>query len=297
MAKKKLITHNGKFHTDDVFACATLCILLEKDGDKYEVIRTRDEEVIKAGDYVFDVGGVYDKDINRFDHHQIGGAGKRKNNIEYASFGLVWEKYGGVLCESDQVAEYLDDRIVASVDAQDNGQDLFKINYDGILPYSIWNVIKSYLPTWKEDENETDKFFLEAVEFAKKLLSREIVKARHKMEAEALVEDAYKNATDKRLIILDQYYPWHDALAKYPEPLFVVAPRIGNKWDLYTVSKSSASFEAKKDLPLSWAGLTGEALAKVTGVEDAVFCHRARFLAVAGSKGGILKMAEIALNS
>jgi len=36
-------------------------------------------------------------------------------------------------------------------------------------------------------------------------------------------------------------------------------------------------------------------LAKVTGVPDATFCHNGRFLAVAKSKEGALKLAEIAL--
>ena len=57
---KKLITHNGSFHADDLFACAVLFLLLEKRGEKFEIIRTRDENILKNGDYVFDVGGIYD---------------------------------------------------------------------------------------------------------------------------------------------------------------------------------------------------------------------------------------------
>ena len=44
MQKKKLITHNGSFHTDDVFAVATLLIYLKNDA---EVVRTRNPEIIK----------------------------------------------------------------------------------------------------------------------------------------------------------------------------------------------------------------------------------------------------------
>ena len=105
---KKLITHNGSFHADDIFACATLSLMLEKAGEKFEVIRTRDEEIIKTGDYVFDVGGIYDENLNRFDHHQIGGAGKRQGGIEYSSFGLVWKKFGEEICGSKEVALTID---------------------------------------------------------------------------------------------------------------------------------------------------------------------------------------------
>lgn len=36
---------------------------------------------------VVDIGGVYDLETNHFDHHQIGGAGKRENGIPYAAIG------------------------------------------------------------------------------------------------------------------------------------------------------------------------------------------------------------------
>ena len=71
---KKLITHNGTFHADDVFACVTLSLMLEKNGEKFKIIRTRDEKIIKGGDYVFDIGGVYDEKTNRY---------KPKNNTYF----------------------------------------------------------------------------------------------------------------------------------------------------------------------------------------------------------------------
>src|SRR3990167_1327152 len=91
---KKLITHDGSFHSDDVFAAAALSLYLKKKGEAFKIIRGRDERIIKNGDYVFDLGGIYDEKSNRFDHHQIGGAGKRENGLEYSSFGLVWKKFG-----------------------------------------------------------------------------------------------------------------------------------------------------------------------------------------------------------
>ena len=73
--KKKLIelvTHDGSFHTDDIFACATLSILLENKKEKFKIIRTRNQKIIDSGDYVFDVGVIYNEKLNKFDHHQIG---------------------------------------------------------------------------------------------------------------------------------------------------------------------------------------------------------------------------------
>ena len=68
-AKKKVITHSGNFHTDEVFACAVLSLLY--DG-AIEIVRTRDPEVWVTGDYVVDVGNEYDPARGRFDHHQEG---------------------------------------------------------------------------------------------------------------------------------------------------------------------------------------------------------------------------------
>ena len=85
-------------------------IHFKKNNIKYSLERTRDEERITKADYVFDVGGIYDPSINRFDHHQPGGAGKRENDIPYAAFGLVWKTYGPILCENNE--EIINDLII-----------------------------------------------------------------------------------------------------------------------------------------------------------------------------------------
>src|SRR5690606_7569866 len=96
--KKTIVTHNGSFHADDIFACATLTLHLEQQGKGYKIIRTRDESRIDSADFVVDVGGIYDEKTNRFDHHQPGGAGSRDNGVPYAAFGLVWKHYGHLVC-------------------------------------------------------------------------------------------------------------------------------------------------------------------------------------------------------
>jgi uncharacterized UPF0160 family protein len=49
------------------------------------------------------------------------------------------------------------------------------------------------------------------------------------------------------------------------------------------------------NLPLEWAGKSGDELIQITGVTDAIFCHRERFIAVAESKEGAVKLAHLAL--
>ena len=295
---KKLITHNGSFHADDIFACATLSLMLEKAGEKFEVIRTRDEEIIKTGDYVFDVGGIYDENLNRFDHHQIGGAGKRQGGIEYSSFGLVWKKFGEKIAGSKEAALLIDKKITEPIDAGDNGIDLVEFINEA-KPYFIQTLFRSFRPSWKNANDETlFSGFMQSVEIAKSLLGREIALIQDGIEAEGKIEDCYKNSEDKRIIILDRKYPWEEQLYKYEEPVFVIFPRLNDGlWSSEGVFADFPSFERRKKFPQAWAGLRNEELQKVTGVPEAVFCHRGLFLAVAKSKEGAIKLAQIALES
>ena len=294
---KKLITHNRSFHTDDVFAAAALSILLERQGETFEIVRTRDEALMKNADYVFDVGGIYDEAANRFDHHQPGGAGVGENGIEYSSFGLVWKKFGAELCGSQKVADIVAKRLVAPIDAHDNGVDLVK-NLTDVSQYIVQNVFFAMHPTWREKDITNDQMFFESVEIGKKILLREIAQSKDFVLAEDLVLEIYKNTEDKKIIVWDTHYPCEDVFGRFPEPLFFIYPKSAdNTWAVKAVRNDIKSFKNRKDLPASWAGLRDEELQKITGVPDAVFCHRALFVAVAKSKEGAIKLAQIAVES
>lgn len=289
----KIVTHNDRFHADDVCAMATLRILL---GDTItEVLRTRDQDTIKNADIVFDVGHIYDPDTNRFDHHQSEGAGKRENGIPYASFGLVWKKYGKEICNSQEVADLIEKKLVQVIDAHDNGFIISDYKYPNIREYTISTICGIFGATWKEEDNY-DKAFFEVVELVEKILRREIKIAQDKIEAIPFVERAYQDAEDKRIIILDGYYPWNDVLNKYKDVLFVVSPsKDGKQWRAESVQEEG--FINRKGFPPAWAGLRGADLEKVTGIPGSLFCHRAVFLAVGNTKEVAIKLAKIALES
>ena len=297
--KVTIVTHDAGFHTDDIFAVATLSLILEKEGKEFTVTRSRDKNIVASGDYVVDVGGEYNKDRNRFDHHQEGKAGERGNGIPYASFGLVWEKFGEVLCGNLETAKKIDQRLVQPIDALDNGVKILKNEIKDVYPFDIGSIDFMFYPTWKEEDVNIDDRFLDRVTFAKSLLSRMIVFIGDEIEAEKFVIDAYNNADDKRLIVVvSNKYPWNEVLIKFSEPLFAVYKNPGeDTWSFKGLRNDYTSFVYRKFLPISWAGKTGEELEKTTGVKGAVFCHNARFMAVAKTKEAILKMAEIALNS
>jgi len=223
----------------------------------------------------------------------------RKNGMPYSSFGLVWKKYGAELAGSKAVANIIDERLVQPVDMSDNGVETYKPIADNIHPFRLGDMIRSFNVTWQETSRDQDKAFKEAVILAKKILRREIKQEQAQVDAQDKVKKIYKETKDKRLIILDGYLPYESALSKYNEPLFVVLPDMqnGGYWKVKTVRSDFHSFKNRKDLPASWAGKQDKEFAEITGVPDATFCHNKRFIAVAKSREGAIKLAELAIKA
>jgi uncharacterized UPF0160 family protein len=298
--KIRIITHDGSYHADDVFACATLLIYLKKKGKNVQVIRTREKTVIESGDYVFDLGGIHNPAKNRFDHHQLGGAGKRKNGIPYAAFGLVWKKFGHEVSGDRKVAEMIDKHLVEPIDGPDNGFDYFKPTLKDSFPYKIQEVFAAFAPSWKENIS-TDVPFLKCVSLAIQILEREIKKNKDVIEAERIMREAYQRARDKRIVVLDIPFPRFDVvniLDKHKKTIYAVYPtRDKNDWRIVGLAKTRGSHRVRKPFPKSWGGMADRALQKITGVKDAKNFHRMLFLGSAFSKEGAVKLAQLALRA
>lgn len=287
MTDKTIVTHDGNFHADDVFSIAALKSIFPN----FNLIRTRDLAVIAKADIVIDVGGEYNADTGRFDHHQRGGAGARENGIPYSSFGLIWQKYGLALCQNnEEVANAVDDGLVSIIDAIDCG------HVEGVAQgISLSQTISMFNPTWQED-GDFDACFNEAVDFASRILARFIASADGGISAKVIVAKAIENAADPRVIVLEKYTPWKRTVhALSTEALYMVYPSQSGQWRIQTVPVEPGSFEDRKSLPQPWAGLSGKALQAVTGIDDAMFCHNGLFIAGAETFANTMKMAAIAL--
>ena len=284
-----IATHNGNFHADDVFSIAALKHIFPS----FELIRTRDSVLIEKADIVIDVGGEYDPDKGRFDHHQRGGAGERENGIPYSSFGLIWKKYGLAICKENQdVANAVDSDLVSVIDAIDCGH--VEGIYNGI---SLSQTISMFNPTWQEDTH-FDTCFDEAVDFASHILTRFIASANGGISAKEIVASAIENAEDPRVIVLEKYIPWKRTVhALSDQALYMVYPSPSGQWRIQTVPIEPGSFEDRKPLPRQWAGLSDKALQEVTKIDDAMFCHNGLFIAGAQSFESTMKMASIALQN
>tara|TARA_R110001583_G_scaffold41891_1_gene133127 strand:- start:21817 stop:22683 length:867 start_codon:yes stop_codon:yes gene_type:complete len=282
-----IATHNGNFHADDVFSIAALKTIFPS----FKLVRTRDLAVIGKADIVIDVGGEYDAEAGRFDHHQRGGAGGRENGIPYSSFGLIWQKYGLQICQgSQEIANAVDAGLVSTIDAIDCG------HVEGVSQgISLSQTISMFNPTWQEDSH-FDTCFDEAVAFASRVLTRFIASANGGISAKAIVAKAINDAEDPRVIVLEKYTPWKRTVhALSEEALYVVYPSQTGQWRIQTVPVEPGSFEDRKSLPKPWAGLSDKALQEVTGIDDAMFCHNGLFIAGAESFESTMKMASIAL--
>jgi uncharacterized UPF0160 family protein len=285
-----IVTHSGSFHPDDVFAVATLRLALKE--VEVNVIRTRDESVIAVGEWVVDVGGVHDPATQRFDHHQPG-APVRENGIPYAAFGLVWQHVGAELCGSTDVADKIEEQLVQPIDAGDNGINLYTLNDQGIKPFELYQVVHSFTPPWGSGGSKDDAF-MEAVAWAEEFLARYIDQHRAYHAMERLVQETYEQSQDKRVLVFEVPIS-AVAAVQFPEVQVVVCPDdpdTSSNWKVTTVRQGFDSFEARVLFPESWAGLRAEELAAASGISEAVFCHKGRFLFVAGSKDAALQAAE-----
>ncbi|MFA6445920.1 MAG: MYG1 family protein [Candidatus Paceibacterota bacterium] len=292
--RKIIVTHDGRFHADEVFAIALLKMIPEFKNTK--LIRSRDQKIIEKADIVLDVGGVYDPLKYRFDHHQTGGAGKHENGIPYSSFGLIWKEFGIKVCESDEVLKGVTEKLVQQIDAMDCGFSITTPIISGVSEFVLDDMADAFNPSWKEDECNRDEAFREVLGIASRILEREIKKAKDKAEAGHIVEKAYIEATDKRIIIFPRHYPFQDVLMKYQEPMFAIYPHtVANTWAVRTISAEKGTFKNRKDLPKAWAGKRDLELAQISGIADAKFCHNTLYIGTACSKEGAVKMAELAL--
>ncbi|KAL6823792.1 metal-dependent protein hydrolase [Trichoderma camerunense] len=125
-------THNGHFHADEALAVHMLRMLPSYRDSA--LVRTRDPKTLETCHTVVDVGGEYDAERNRYDHHQRGFTttfpGK---NTKLSSAGLVYMHFGRQLIAQklkveDEAAPDVDllynkiyENFIEAVDAHDNG--------------------------------------------------------------------------------------------------------------------------------------------------------------------------------
>jgi len=290
---KTLGTHNGKFHADDVMATAILSLLL----GKIKVTRTRDEDILKKLDFVYDIS------LGEFDHHQLNKE-IRENDIPYAACGLVWREFGHRVIQKFNskfdkddiisIFDYVDKNLVQGIDAIDNGIDI----KSEIKVTSISDIIQSFNPTWDSSDSK-DEAFEEAVGYATEVIKRIISRQVAVINARIIVNEAFQNRNINEIMVLKKGCPWLQQLLKIDinsEVLFVISPDDNNSdYKILTVKKTADTFEARKDILESIRGKSSEEINSIIKIDDAIFCHKAGFIASAKSIESALKIAKLSI--
>lgn len=291
----KVVTHSGTFHADDVFASVVLRAAL----GSVDLVRTRDTDVIASADVVFDVGGVYDADARRYDHH-MRDLPRREDGTPYSSVGLIWRDYGRKALEAfvpgieadavEMVWRDIDAGIILSIDQADNGVASTSPGHMSLL-------IEAFNPTWDFPQSFDDAF-AEAADFARGILVRSCRQAHAEAQAMAFVMAAARKAKDPRVIVLDRKLPWEKAVFEggLENLLFVIYPNEdATSWYCRTVPPEPNSFGQRLSLPETWRGLQEEDFSEAARIPDGVFCHPSGFICGARSQASTLRLAEQAI--
>jgi uncharacterized UPF0160 family protein len=284
-----VITHSGNFHPDDVLAVATVQLYLGKEHIK--IIRTRDEDEILKGDWVIDVGGVFEPDNKRFDHHQ-NGAPNHDNGIPYSAFGMVWDYLGKEVAGSEFIAELIKDKLVLPIDAGDNAIKVCEVGETGLIPFEFYDVIDAFKPVWGSGENY-DSAFAEAVEFASFLITRLVNQYTANIDKHNFIESVYDKTEDKRMLVFDTMVNRED-LIPYEDVIVGVSPSSSvecERWVAAPIPLEGHDFENRGLFPAAWAGLSDGELESVSGIEGAVFCHKHGYMFIAKTKAAAIAAA------
>lgn len=287
---KTIITHDGVFHADEVFATALIKLVAKSSNNQIEVIRTRNPKILQEH-LTLETSITIDVGNSEFDHHQelkyntING-----ERIPMSSFGLVHKKFlelGLISFDKDLQS------LVIEIDKADNG----------IAPSTISTLIRTFTPNWN-DKSDTamDDAFYRAVDFAKVILENMFEKTKSNFFAEEIIKDEIQNLktanektnnTKRNYLILETFIPFQETIIKYNETVededkikFVINKN-KNKYNLHTIKKALGSFENHVDL-------ISLDMAKELGI-SVDFIHNNKFFAVADSVEALEELIAISV--
>jgi uncharacterized UPF0160 family protein len=277
----KIVTHSGPFHADDVFAVA---FILRYCTDDYEVVRTRDQSVIDSADIVVDVGGVYDPQTLRFDHHQNDYEGSK------SSVGMVLD----YLETSGQIHPFVANELRSSLvdeldDADTNGTH-------SAMSLLIW----SMNPQWDDaNPSDFDKKFAQSTLMADLVIERFERAANAKLKASETLDLISRG----EIVESESYLPdMAFEVAKRSETAkFVIWPSSETQWMVQCVPPTDDRTSQRLPFPEAVAGLRGEELEAIVGdlgsdVNPASpFVHKGGFIGGAATREGAHALAQFAL--
>lgn len=238
-------THNGHFHADEALAVHMLRTLPAYSNSP--LVRTRDPKILETCHTVVDVGGEYDADRNRYDHHQRGfNVTFPGRETKLSSAGLVFLHFGKQILaqkldkpEDAPEVQLLHDKIyqnfIEALDAHDNGISVYDpkaIEAAGLEKrfsdggFSLGAIVGRLNPNWndpkpsdpEEAQRAEDARFLAASQRIGEEFDRDVAYYTGSwLPARAVVQEAFSKRQqydpEGRILVFEgSSVPWKDHL-------------------------------------------------------------------------------------
>uniref|UniRef100_A0A8C9DRL5 MYG1 exonuclease n=1 Tax=Prolemur simus TaxID=1328070 RepID=A0A8C9DRL5_PROSS len=274
MAPLRIGTHNGTFHCDEALACALLRLLPEyRDA---EIVRTRDPEKLASCDIVVDVGGEYDPQRHRYDHHQR----SFTETMSSLSPGKPWQTK---LSSAGLIYLHFGHKLLAQLLGTSEEDSMVGTLYDKAG-------FKRAMDLVKEE-------FLQRLDF----YQHSWLPARALVE-EALAQRFQVDPSGEIVELAKGGCPWKEHLYHLESGLsspvtitFVIYTDQAGQWRVQCVPKEPHSLQSRLPLPEPWRGLRDKALDQVSGIPGCIFVHASGFIGGHHTREGALNMARATL--
>lgn len=239
------VTHDKKFHADDVFTGALLKIALGEDN--VEIRRTRDAADVLSADIIFDMGMKYDG-FKYFDHHQDDARLYMYDSYDspkHCAFTLIAK----AIFNDDDLYERFMNTLGIGIAIRDNSQTELLGKYSSL---GTW--VKYFNSTFYEDCDDDFNYEI-AINIAKTLITR-VIKNIEAWQMTNRELQSVANVSDK-ILILDKYIPFEDYISEnYPDILMAIYPSVDrNEWFLSSIPKHKGDYNTYKIyFPVKWRG-------------------------------------------
>ena len=226
---KTIQTHNGKFHADEVGAVALLSSYFNNKDIKIHILRSRNIDSFETSDILVDVGGIYNPETHRYDHHQedCNETFIDTSLTPLSSVGMIWKHFGKEILEMfinsldlsaneediDALHTEIYFKVIREIDAHDNGimsVEGGKRNFWENLHLS--QVISSMNSIDTSDDNEQIINFLKGMELFNQIFeikTIEIIRKYYTFSNSCeMLNQVISKFTDENYLIVDQDIPF-----------------------------------------------------------------------------------------
>ncbi len=262
----KVITHDGIFHSDELFSIA---LLMQFGGkEQVQIVRSRDAEFLTlyhdfSDVYIIDIGNDYNPELGNFDHHQDDDYVSDK-----ASIRLVYDYLMHLGKIEHELGLHLWDNLLMLINRWDLGLEQESANY---YHRPLPSLVSSYNRATEDTATEFRQFE-KALRFASECIENEIASYYQMKEAKrGLLRSRHINSFT---LLLDDFNPKYQNLLKQQRGIrFYIYPYKGD-WAVAAVNAKT------------------HPLPPCTDNSHLVFRHKNHFLAVFDDKEAAIRFLE-----